>query len=81
MREKVIVLLEGLDGFDFLVAEVIVLELFHLVFLILHPQYALPVKVKGNSNLWHSELPMEFDLILVGIDFVHILILDLELNG
>jgi hypothetical protein len=77
----VIVFLEGLDGLDFLVAEVIVLELFHLIFLILHPQYALSVKVKGNGHFWHSELPMELDLILVGIDFVHVLVLDLELNG
>ena len=76
-----IVFFEGLDRNYLLLGEIIVLELFDLILLILHPENSAAIKIKRNCNFWHSELAMKFDLVFVSIDLVHVFVLDLKLNS
>ncbi len=79
--EEVVVLLEGLDGHHLLLSQVVVLELLDLVLPVLHPQDPAPVEVKRHCHLRHPELPVQLDLVPVRVDLVHVLVLDLQLNG
>lgn len=72
---------KGFYGNDLLLNQVIVLEFLDLVFLILHPKNARTVEIKGDGNFWHLKLPMQLDFILISIDFIEILVLQLELNS
>lgn len=76
-----VIFLERLDGEDFLLGQVVILELFDLVLSILHPQDSVAVEIEGNCNLWHPKLSVKLDFVLVCIYLVHVFVLDFQLNG
>ena len=81
MRQEVVLLFERFDGKHFFLGKVVVLKLLNLVFLVLHPQYSAAIEVKRHSDFGHPELPVQLNLVLIGIDFVHILIFHLQLDS
>lgn len=76
MREKMIIFFEGFDRYDFFQGQIVVLELFNLIFFVLHPKDTVAIKIKRYCDLRHSELPMQFNLIFISVYLVHVLIFD-----
>lgn len=81
VRQEVVVLLKALDGHYLLLNEVVVLKLFDLILLILHPKDSRAIEVKRYCNLRHLELPMQFDLVLISINLVQVLVFQLQLHS
>ena len=81
MREEVVLFFKGFDGKYLFLGKIVVLELLDFIFFVLHPQYSAAIEVKRDGNFWHPELPVQLDLVLVGIDFIHILIFHLQFDS
>jgi hypothetical protein len=81
MRKEVVFLVEAFYRHYLLLSEVIVLELFNLVFLVLHPQDPPSVEVKGYRYFRHLELPVQLYFILIRVNLVKVLVLKLQLHS
>lgn len=66
---------------NLLLRKVIALELLNSILFVLHPQNPAAIKIKWHIYFWDVELTMGDNLALFDVDFVQVLLLQLQVSG